>query len=242
VVAAFAAGGGGSAVGPGAGVHTPDPHRLGDYLPLPSPSVIAPQSDPDANATAPNPQDEVMVIAHGTIDGQRWRVVRDRYVIAAGDTSVSAWGGAGRDHFPMSEKTRAGVRVCEYLGVQWGDRPAGTVPDYRFSGTCADPAVKPGKQTVLVPFLSTNLPPSREGAVTVVIAKVDPSRVSSATVAVDGHISARQPVVTVIGSQNEGDRYSVFLVDPAYDEAGQPMLFTVYDDKGKTLESQPLAP
>ncbi|NUP52361.1 MAG: hypothetical protein HOW97_34320 [Catenulispora sp.] len=235
--AAFAPGGGGT-LSPGAGSRTPDPKHLGDYLPLPSPSVITPQTDPTAKTVAPAAEDFVRVLTEGTIDGQHWRLVQVGYMIAGDDNAISPWGATGLHPLPLSQQGQDGVQSCMWLGVQWGDRPAGTVPDYRFSGSC-QPSARKGSATVvpLMSNVSTNLPPSKAGAVTAVTATVDSSRVASTTLAIAGRVSAHQPVIT---DRNSQDGYCVYLVDPSYDRSGEAMLLTLYDAKGKVLESQVL--
>ena len=36
----------------------------------------------------------------------------------------------------MSQRGQAGTQECDFTGLQWGDRPPGTLPDFSAGGGC----------------------------------------------------------------------------------------------------------
>jgi hypothetical protein len=128
----------------------------------------------------PNPVDAIDVVGSGTFEGEPWRLVRDRFAARTG--SVTA-----QPHFPFAAGGKNGLTRCEFLGIQMGDAPAGSTPDFDAGGAC-------GPDLGTTPLGLDNSgssglfwPPSGVPAQVVTVSGgLDPTKVATFDILVDG--------------------------------------------------------
>lgn len=197
--------------------------------PTSSPTVVLPQLTLGGKTTAPDPNDLITVVGAGTSGGHPWRLVRDEYVIAMSQVPLSTF---DQPHLPMSRLGSAGTGVCVYVGVQWGDRPAGTQPDYKASGQCAKQS---GPVTGPLSLGPTYGPAGSGMAEWVLIGQVeDTSKVAEVSVSSAFGTTAPQAVIPVAG---ERDGYYVVFLPPLTDEPRHSLTITTYDARGHVAGS-----
>ncbi|NUP50136.1 MAG: hypothetical protein HOW97_22920 [Catenulispora sp.] len=182
-------------------------------------------------ASPPNPLDDIQVIASGTMGGQQWRLVRDRFVMKAdGVPSTSSV------HLPQSQLGRPGTVSCNFTGVQWGDRPPGTTPDLHAGGDCG-----PGNAVFTdVPDKFREIGADRvmngsPGAVIPFFGNLNATKITSVKITLDGRTTASQPVYVLPGEKV--GYYVVFLdYKPHWDPDAT---VTGYDAQGHVVGTQP---
>jgi hypothetical protein len=195
---------------------------------LPSPTVTLPPQGRRLDSTAPNPRDDYTVVAGGTFGGQHWRLVRDVFVIPGGVTSVPG----AKNHLPKSQRGTAGTSTCDYIGLQWGDRPPGTLPDFGAVGGC-DPVPRGDVERIAGLLMSASQTmPSSELPMTSFVGRVDSSKITSVTVTVGARTTSRQPVYTVAG---EAGGYYVVFVSPLTFQDERSVFITGYDASGQVV-------
>ena len=195
---------------------------------IPSPTVTLPALGVGVLSATPNPDDTYTVVADGTIGGQHWRLVRDLFI-----ASVYAAPSPGQaNHLPMSQRGRAGTQACDFTGLQWGDRPPGTLPDFAAGGGC-NPAADGDVERITSPMMDA----SRSGIPASVplsyfTGRVDSSKITSVAVTIGSRSTTRQPVYPVPG---EGDGYYVVFVPPLTFQDEESMVITGYDADGHAV-------
>jgi hypothetical protein len=196
--------------------------------PSSKPTIILPQLSIDANTIAPNPNDVYTVVASGTKYGAPWRLVRDQYVVTkTGNLPTYAMG----PHLPYSQKGGANTVTCVFVGLQWGERPAGTQPDFDAGGTCQeDPDTINGPITIG----SAGLPGNPGVALWAFIGRVaDTTKVASVSVTIPAETTPRQPVTAVAG---ERDGYYVVFLPPLTETDNLNKSYTTYDHAGHVVD------
>jgi hypothetical protein len=195
---------------------------------LPSPTVTLPKAT-DGPATPPSPNDDIKVLADGTFGGQQWRLVRDQFVTS--NAGVGAVPEHPDAHLPLAQRGRSGIDSCEFIGFQWGDRPAGSTPDFKAGGMCGpDSQLGVLPETVDAPS-GTRLTET-DHPIMALVGRVDGTKVASVTLTVGDAISAPQPVVTVFG---EHVGYYVFFVRTDTTKVHPPAIITGYDVQGSEV-------
>ena len=166
------------------------------------------------------------IVASGTLGGQHWRLVRDLFVLpvyASPDIG-------GTNHLPMSHRGERGTQACDFTGLQWGDRPAGTLPDFNAGGVC-NPAVDGDVERVSGALMgATNSgTPSADMPVSYFLGRVDATKVAEVAVVIQGVSTSRQHVSRVPG---ETDGYYVIFVPPLTFQQEQSVVITAYAADG----------
>lgn len=197
--------------------------------PGPSPTAILPQLTSSGNTVAPNPADVYTVVTSGIQYGVRWRLVRDQYVVAKTGTFPSYY--VDGPHLPYSQKGGANMVTCVFVGLQWGERPVGTQPDFNAGGTCQnDPESVNGPITIS----AADPPGNPDGAPWVLIGRVpDTAKIASVSVTIPAETTPRQPVKTVAG---EHDGYYVVFLPPLTVTDNQNLSYTTYDAGGHVVD------
>jgi len=196
---------------------------------IPSPTVTLPPQGVGVLYAKPNPDDAYTVVASGTIGGQHWRLVRDLFV-----ASLYVAPSPGPDnHLPMSQRGRAGTQACDFTGLQWGDRPPGTLPDFSAGGGC-NPAADGDVERITSPMMqaSRSGTPTKDLPVSYFIGRVDSSKITSVAVIIGSKSTTRQPIYSVPG---EGDGYYVVFVPPLTFQDEESMGVTGYDAAGHVV-------
>ena len=196
---------------------------------VPSPTLTLPPQGRGLIYEDPVANDSYTVLAGGTIGGQHWRLVRDLFVVP----SYANPGLGGTNHLPMSQRGKAGTQACDFTGLQWGDRPAGTLPDFGAGGGC-NPAVDGDIERVTAPLMgaATSGTPTRDLPLSYFYGRVDASKVASVTVTIGSRSTSPQTIYTVPG---ETDGYYVVFVPPLTFQDEQYMVITAYDAGGKAV-------
>jgi hypothetical protein len=133
----------------------------------------------------------------------------------------------------MSQRGRPGTQTCDFTGMQWGDRPTGTLPDFNAGGVC-NPAVNGDIERVSGPLMNGygGSPPTRDMPVSYFTGRVDASKVATVTIAIGARSTTRQPIFKVPG---ETDGYYVVFVPPLTFQDEQSVLLTAYDAGGHVV-------
>ena len=196
---------------------------------IPSPTVTLPPEGVGLVYANPNPDDTYTVVASGTIGGQHWRLVRDVFVAPG----YVAAGPGPNNHLPMSQRGRAGTQACDFTGLQWGDRPPGTLPDFGAGGGC-NPAADGDVERITSPMMdaSGSATPTKEMPVSYFSGRVDSSKITSVAVTIGSKSTTRQPIYPVPG---EGDGYYVVFVPPLTFQDEESMGVTGYDAAGHVV-------
>lgn len=195
---------------------------------LPTPDVTMP-AIPTSQSFAPDPHDEIKVLASGTYGGQHWRLIRQRFVVGPGKGEFV--GAAGIDHLPLSQAGRNGDETCVFSGMQWGDRPPGTGPEYDAGGGCGDDKDMNTVAGLLGPT-DMVIPPGGFGKVSTISGCVQYPAVVSVTVTLDDRVSTPVQVTPVAGEPI--GCYALF-VDPRAQSTKQSVVLTGYDGQGHTV-------
>jgi hypothetical protein len=196
---------------------------------IPSPIVTLPPQGEGLLSVKPNPNDTYTVVAGGTIGGQHWRLVRDLFVAPL---YVAPGPGQG-NHLPMSQRGRAGTQECDFTGLQWGDRPPGTLPDFDAGGGC-NPAADGDVERITSPMMdaSRNVIPTQGVPLSYLTGRVDSSKITSVVVTIGSRSTTRQPIHPVPG---EGDGYYVVFLSPLTFQDEESMGVTGYDAAGHVV-------
>jgi hypothetical protein len=184
-------------------------------------------------STPPNPDDDIKVLAEGTLGGQHWRLVRDRFVVGVG---ASGTGPGSSGHLPISQMGQTETEICEFTGMQWGDRAPGTVLDFDSGGACG---TKDPGNTGLTRGIVSMAQDAPEGNVTLpimaVTGSVNASKIVSVTLTSGGRSSAVQPVIALPG---EAKGYFVFFGNAWTLNYHPTYTVTGYDAQGNVVASQ----
>ncbi|MFL6110892.1 MAG: hypothetical protein ACJ786_06020 [Catenulispora sp.] len=196
---------------------------------LSSPAVTLSKPTEYGTPSPPNARDDIKVLADGTFGGQHWRLVRDRFVVAQASADNASPG--FDDHLPLSQRGRAGTYTCEFTGLQWGDRSAGTTPDFNSGGMCGPDNQAIGYSEIVArPSLSTLT--GTDFAVADLVGRVDATKVATVTITVGDAISSPEPVYTVDG---ERIGYYVFFERAATAASRLPATVTGYGAQGEEV-------
>lgn len=196
---------------------------------IPSPTVTLSPQGRWLQFTVPNPRDTYTVVAGGTFGGQHWRLVRDVFVVPEDEASTVG----AKNHLPPSQRGEAGTSTCDFTGLQWGDRPAGTLPDFVSGGGACDPAAQGDVERITAPLMGeSQFTPTSEMPMSYFVGRVDASTITSVTVTVGARSTSRQPVYTVPG---ESGGYYVVFVPPLTFQDERSIFITGYDAGGQIV-------
>lgn len=198
--------------------------------PTPSTTAVLPQQTLGGTTTAPDSHDVITVVGTGVTEGHPWRLVRDEYVVAEGQGLQDGRLLVDQPHLPISRLGSAGTGVCVFIGVQWGDQPAGTQPDFNAAGQCSTQHAPVTGPLSLGP---TYGPVNSDRTQWVLIGQVDDtSKVAKVSVSSAHGTTAPQAVFPVPGERD--GYYAVFL--PSLTEDAQHRLtITTYDTGGHVV-------
>ncbi|MEY9935542.1 hypothetical protein ABH926_010224 [Catenulispora sp. GP43] len=201
------------------------------------PPIVVPTPLPGPGKGNPAlPNDSVVVLASGTQDGQHWRLVRDRYVVAGPEPANVMGDPSSRPHLPYAANWgKHGTIECDFTGLQWGDGAPGDHTGGFLAGGGCNPTDDGSITRMLGRFASSSLPGSNPvNTPAYMEGRIDGTDVAYMSVDLDGWTSGKQPVIEVPGEQND---YYVVMVPQsalAYKNAD----ITVYDAHGRVLGTQ----
>ena len=204
------------------GVHHPPPIVV--PTPLPAPGQLNPAL----------PNDSIVVLADGKLNGKHWRLVRDRYVVAGPEPANVMGDPSQRPHLPYAANwDKPGTIECDFTGIQWGDgAPADHSAGFLAGGGC-NPTDDGSIAGIVTRFAGGTIPDGGSEP-QYVEGRIDGQDAAYITVSIDGWDSGTQPVIEVPGERN--DYYVVLVPHTAFPFKNLDV--AVYDAHGRVLGTQ----